>query len=218
MERYLILDIPLESAEKVAFEKLGFHLLDSQDLAGQLVFSSFWAKFQPTKTLVVFVGNGGKKVKDFLCDEWLAQWPWKANAFAKRFWQPGRDPYSIAHRFANGVYVGMTDVVIVDDVVSSGATVRKVKEVNSPWLPNTRWHFATLIAQRAAVTKGYVEHEAMAEVGTSQRKAPLNSISTFLDEPHIAEIYAQRNCGQLADEFLQLISQIRFPAHPVYMR
>lgn len=211
---YLIMDIDVSDETQAKLVALGFCLLSNQALAQKLLGWRGWQTFDRSRTLLVFVGNGGGKVKELLPDEWRSQWLWKTNAFAKRFWQPGAHPYAIAHCFARGVYIGITDVVVIDDVVSSGITAKRVKEVNVSWVPAAKWHLAVLIAQRAASTRGYASTFVVAEVGTPQSKVPLNSLSTLIAEPEIAQVYAERNCGGRTKEFLDLISKLRICLNP----
>lgn len=213
--KYLILDVQLHSEAQTVLEDMGFGLLSTKEMSQALPMWSGWKEFSPNNTLLVFVGNGGSKVRDEMPAGWLGQWPWKVNAFAKRFWQPGESPFCIAHSFATGVYIGITDVVVIDDVVSSGVTAKRVRDINLPWIPNSRWNLVTLVAQRAAITRHYVSRYSVAEVGSEQRKVPLNSISTLIADPSMARQYAERNCGERAEDFLRFLSGVRNNLYPV---
>ena len=202
----------VEICEAVASELrvVGFQLHSFRNLAQALTKQEEWGKFCSNKTLMVFVGNGGNKVKNYLPCTWMSHWLWRADAFAKRFWEPGGYPYAIAHRFARGVYVGISDVVLVDDTVTSGVTARRVRKVNAPWVPNARWHLATLIAQESASLRGYHSSFSVTQIGTTTSKAPVNSLSTFIMDSEMATIYAERNLGRKAPTFLEIIDRLKY--------
>ena len=203
------MDVEICEAVASEFRAMGFQLHSFRKLAQTLTKQEEWGKFCPNKTLMVFVGNGGNKVKNCLSCAWMSHWLWRADAFAKRFWEPGGYPYAIAHRFARGVYVGISDVVLVDDTVTSGVTARRVREVNAPWVPNAHWHLATLIAQESASLRGYHSSFSVTQIGTTKHKVPLNSLSALIIDSEMAAIYAERNLGRKAPTFLEIIGQLR---------
>ncbi len=204
----IIVDVEISDTARAEFSTLGLCLHYLSDITQVFVARKEWDNFHPDTTLLVFVGNGGSKVKNLLPRAWTSRWLWKADAFAKRFWEPGMHPYAIAHRFARGVYVGISDVVLIDDVVSSGVTARRVQAVNVPWVPNAHWHLATLIAQRSASLRGYRSSFSVIDVGTMQHKVPINSLSALIADSCMAKVYAERNLSEKAQVFLRLLESV----------
>ena len=209
MEKYLIVDInPPHAGLLSEFAGFGLTVLDGQNMTRQVLNWAGWQRFNPAKTLIVFPGNGASIVKTYLPQDWLWGWPWRANVHAKRHWIPGEHAQAVANRIFDGVLVGMTDVVVVDDVVSSGETARKLRQANLPWIPAASWHLVTWVAQRAAALKGFTLSHTVCEVGTKTQKVPINSLSTLLAEPQITTSYAQRNFYE-PDKFLRLLENCR---------
>ncbi len=206
---HLILDVEICEAVALELRAMGFCLHPFRDMAQSLVEREEWNRFYPDKTLLVFVGNGGNKVRNCLPCEWMSCWLWKADAFAKRFWEPGGYPDAIANRFARGVYVGISDVVLVDDVVTSGITARRVREANALWVPNACWHVATLIAQKSASLRGYRSSFSVTQIGTTKHKVPVNSLSALIIDSEMATIYAERNLDRKAPTFLEIIDRLK---------
>lgn len=167
-----------------------------------------WKNFNPTTTLLIFPGNGANIVRGFMDTNWLLNWR-TASATAKRIWIPGEPPQAIAGRiFPDRFILGVKDIVVIDDVVSSGETARKLRRVNTPWIPAARWHIVCWVAQKAASLRGFASSFATFKVGDSNHKDSINSISTLLKERDIAENYARRNFPQ-PETFLALLNELR---------
>lgn len=183
-------------------------VLCGQQMTREIERWSGWKNFNSATTLLVFPGNGANIVRGFMSAEWLLGWR-TTSATAKRIWIPGESPQAIAGRiFPNKFVLGLKDIVVIDDVVSSGETARKLRQVNAPWIPATQWHIVCWVAQKAASLRGFSSHHATIEVGDSNHKAPINSISTLLKEVDIAENYARRNFPQ-PETFLALLDELR---------
>lgn len=195
MEKILIVDIPCPRECWVSMEKLGLVVVDGLKMT-EMIFNqkSFWSRFDPARTILVFPGNGASIVRGYVPKNWLTQWQW-ATVHAKRYWRPGEDPWVEANRiFANKMVLGFKDAVVFDDVVSSGKTARLLREKNTPWLPGASWHLVTWVAQRSAALKGFQSHFAAITVGSEDgKKVPINSLSTLVDDQKIAESYIIRN-------------------------
>ena len=100
------------------------------------------------------------------------------------------------------------DVVIVDDVVSSGTTVSKIRNRNAIWMPKARWHVAVWIKQHACRLRGFESVYAGIEVGDNTRRVPINSLSTLINNVEVAESYARRNFPNHA-AFLAALEELR---------
>ncbi len=212
MEKYLLFDVTgwYRTGLYRELKALGLCVLMSGELTRNLLYWDGWRNFDREKTLLVFPGNGASIVKDYLaecCPSWLSQWLWKASVPAKRLWTPGNYPVAVAGRINPGVLVGIKDVVIIDDVISSGETCRKILELNQAFIPGARWHAAAWVLQRSAKLKGFCGLFSPVEVGTDKSKAPVNSLSTLLECSDIAQSYAVRNFDNPED----LLSSLRNP-------
>lgn len=162
-----------------------------------------WETLSPTTTLFVIPGNGARDVEQDLRSQ-LEHWP-LVRLVAARQWTPGEAPRATTSLvYTRGFLFGFKDVVIIDDVVASGATIQAVKRLNEPWIPGARWHILTWVLQRSANTSGF--ESAFASVGVGERgsrRSAINSLSTLLDREDVAESYATRNFSDRADLFLE---------------
>lgn len=195
MQKYIILDVPSVDDQRVVSRlREEFHCtpVSGKEVSSQLVEEKFWEKFPVATTLLVFPGNGAGIVREYLPRNWLARWQWMT-VTAKRVWIPGEAPRAIVGRIANSMLLGFSHVIVMDDVVSSGVTIRNIRQTNSPWIPNTRWVSVSWIAQRSAGTRGFAQVHAGLFVGDERRKAPINSLSTLLCDEAILRSYARRN-------------------------
>lgn len=209
MEKVLINDVRASREILNQFRELNLTVVDAEEMTKELTGWKLWDYFTTSSTLIVFPGNGATLVREYTPKSWLERWRVR-KVHAKRYWEPGRDPWIEANRIdSRAMLLGMSDVVLVDDVVSSGTTARRIREINDPWIPNAQWHVVVWVAQRARALRGFSSCHAAYEVGTNQTKVPINSLSTLLHNQGIAESYARRNFGDKADEFLKLLAELR---------
>jgi hypoxanthine phosphoribosyltransferase len=194
MNKVLIIDIPCPNDFIRVMEGLGLVTVSGAIMTEEIINRvSFWNKFNPASTLLVFPGNGASIVRDYVSKDWLTQWQWMT-VHAKRYWRPGEEPWVEANRvFVSKMVLGLKDVVIIDDVTSSGKTANLLQERNSMWIPGAKWHLAVWIAQKAAKLKGFSTFVATVEAGEKNRKVPINSLSTLVDDKDIADCYILRN-------------------------
>ncbi|MFA5076595.1 MAG: hypothetical protein WC480_04230 [Patescibacteria group bacterium] len=177
-------------------------------MTAELASWSGWQKLDPATALLVFPGNGASIVRGYIPEKWLNRWQW-VGVHAKRYWKPGEEPQVVANRiFPERLILGVKDVVVIDDVFSSGKTARLLRQLNEPWFPGAEWHAVAWIKQRSASLRGFASSYAVVEVGTVEKKVPVNSLSTLLADQSIAESYAWRNLAD-PNEFLQLLAEIR---------
>lgn len=166
---------------------------------------------QDCKTLLVFPGNGSNYPRKLsrICQESNG-----ASVFAKRFWQPGTDPIVTAGVILPDIFLVMNveTVVVVDDVISSGLTMQKVRENNAWRFTRTKWIGVSWIARIPQMraksgVNGYEQVATACVVGkTNGTRVPVNSISTLRQNREIAASYAERNF-QKPNIFLHLIGQ-----------
>lgn len=209
MEKFLIVDIEVgDDFKEILAEKFGLTIFDAKAMTNDLLIWQGWRSLEPRSTLIVLPGNGASIVKkhiDNVKSFWLYRWPWKAFPYAKRVWVPGENPQAFVGRINQGVLIGIKTVVVIDDVISSGETIRKLRKENESFIPNTQWQAITWVMQEAAITNGYSSVFAVKAVGSKERKVPINSLSTLVERRDIAESYARRNFGKEAEAFLKII-------------
>ncbi|MDP1883949.1 MAG: hypothetical protein Q8L10_01130 [Candidatus Moranbacteria bacterium] len=214
MERFLIVDIGVGAdVKKEMAEKFELTILDAQAMINDLLSWQGWGRLDPWSTIIVLPGNGASIVKKYIKKtkpSWLNRWPWKFSPHAKRVWIPGENPQTFVNRIASTqMLLGVKNIVVMDDVISSGATIRHLRQVNEPWIPGADWQAIAWVKQESAAVKGFSRICATKTVGTKDRKVPINSLSTLVECREIAESYARRNLGNKAEVFLKIIEGLR---------
>jgi len=201
--KYLINDVGKH------FSFPGVVVLDADELTERVHAWNGWEHLKPATTRIVFPGNGANEVRRRLGERWLSQWNIDTVA-ATRFWWPGVTPSAVVGQLMPiGAFdFETTDVVIVDDVVSSGTTISKIRDRNSIWMPNARWHVVTWIKQRACRLRMFKSSFFGTEVGEKTYRVPINSLSTLLNNAEVAESYARRNFPNPA-AFLTVLEELR---------
>jgi len=206
--KYLIDDVRAGESVHVFSAFPETEVVSGNRVTNELLDWAGWQGLDPARTLLVFPGNGSGLVREYLPESWLNGWRW-VTVPAKRVWVPGENPQVIVSRiFPKQMVLGINDVVLVDDVVSSGQTARALKKMNEPWLPGAKWHVVAWMTQRAATLKGFSSSYFPLEVGTVKTKVPINSLSTLVADEQIARNYAQRNYPK-PEEFLSAIEKLR---------
>lgn len=213
MEKYLIADIECGyEIKKILERNFGLIVLDSYEMTDKMLLWGGWEKLQPWNTLLVLPGNGASIVEryiELLNPFFLWKWPWKAYPKAKRIWVQGENPQAFVGRISTGVMVGIKNVVVIDDVVSSGETCRKIRQGDEIFVPGAEWHAICWVTQKSAAMKGFLSIHAIKSVGTKERKVPINSLSTLVECREIARSYAHRNFGERAEYFLSILETLR---------
>lgn len=156
-----------------------------------------WSGLDENKTIIILPGNGSVGIFDELLSK--HQMVRQIRIKAKRYWEPGANPIAYAQRvFPNGMLLGVSDIVILDDVISSGITCQTIRRINEPWIPNAKWHALTLVCQQATRLKGFHSQFAITRVGSQNRKTPIISLSTLIFNETVRDIFLSRNYA-LAD-------------------
>lgn len=116
--------------------------LEDQYLAAGL--EEILQKISSPGTLFVFPGNGSGFPRRLsqVCRETQTH---GVDVYAKRFWVPGEDPevsveLICPERF---IILGVKNIVVVDDVISSGRTMRLLYQKNAWRFPGARWRACT---------------------------------------------------------------------------
>lgn len=189
--KYIINDVGVKNTG--CLKQFEIHILDPNNLTTKLSAWNGWSDLDKNTTKILFPGNGANDVLKSFGPEWFNEWHTQAIK-ASRFWWPnsGSSPVAVVES-PDWLDDKTENVVIVDDVISSGATIQKVKQRHEVWLPRARWHAIAWVAQNSAVLHGFTSHYASVTVGTTGAKVPINSLSTLLTNSEVAESYALRN-------------------------
>ncbi|MEI7498739.1 MAG: phosphoribosyltransferase [Candidatus Falkowbacteria bacterium] len=211
MARYLINDAEIGTEiKKTLVLEFDVIILEAEAMTTDVLAWQNWENLTPEKTVLVMPGNGAEIVKTYIAKmnpAWFSQWPWQFRPFAKRIWQPGENPQIFTERIdPDKMHLGIKHVIVLDDVISSGSTIQRLKQINEPWIPGATWRAITWVKQEAAMTKGFYPVIASKSIGERNHKVPINSLSTLMERPEIANSYAQRNFGTNASYFLEIIN------------
>ncbi len=215
--RIILADEPLELQVQKELKSLAttdgeeLLVLDDSALAADTeeLLSDFLSRNR--KTLLVFPGNGSNYPYKLsrICQQTSG-----ARVYAKRFWQPGEDPVITTGLILPEVFLftQVETVVVVDDVISSGLTMQKLREYNAWRFTKAKWvgvSWITQMPQRKAKSgiNGYEQVMTACVVGkTNGARVPINSISTLRQNREIAQSYALRHFRE-PEVFLGLIGR-----------
>lgn len=187
-------------------EQFGIEIFNVQHMTAALCRWERWRNFAKETTLIILPGNGAADVQRTIGDKWFTGWRTITIA-ATRFWWAGCQPVAVVES-PQSFDFQTRDVIIVDDVISSGATIQKIRERYAVWMPNARWHAVAWVAQCSAVLRGFSTHYAAVVMGTDKTKVPINSLSTLLNNWEVATSYARRNFSQ-PEAFLAALNALR---------
>lgn len=207
-ERTIILDVPAPSDTANRLVQMGFTTVESVEATAHLLNWHGWSEARPQRTLVIFPGRGAQMVRDLLPRQWLQRYH-TTSVHAERRWVPGENPVCQGGRIPNPrLELRVEHVVVVDDVVSSGVTCQAVRKWNQLWFPRSQWSVLAWVKQQSASLRGYSDSFAPTVVGVAGRRTPINSLSTLLREPEMAERYLIRN-RLLDSPFAALLHELR---------
>jgi len=207
----LLMDTAHQIDEK-KLRALGINPLQTTLLTAILGKWRGWKTLNPETTIVVVPGNGASITAHDLFNQLPQHWYLRVvRIAAKRCWNPGSEPWAVASPiFPGRMLLGIRDVVVIDDVVASGATVRKIYDLNRPWIPGARWHALTWLAQRSTSLPGEVSLVAAAHCGNFVKREPIASVSTLTTDSGVLESFAQRNSSK---ELVEIFSSLH--PHPL---
>lgn len=159
---------------------------------------------KPDSSLCVFPGRSASKIRERA--EWHDYYKgpvFDTNTFvsvhADRRFDSFGNPVALAgeilpHRV---VCPEVRTIVVIDDVISSGATCRKLYERNQHKFPKAEWHACSCVSRLEKI-RGYKEIITALFLPLDERglKVPINSLSTLLGEREIVTQYARKHCGK----------------------
>jgi hypothetical protein len=210
MEKVLIIDVDCP-VDPEKFRDFGLKVVFGESSTRSLLDWDIWKQIDPWRTLLIFPGNGSNLVKkeiNNLNPSWLASWPYKSFISAKRFWEPGQNPVANVGNIGDGVYIGLKQVVVIDDVVSSGETCLKIYQRNNIYTPGAKWLSMCWVAQKSARLRNFSSLMAIEFAGEENKRAPINSLSTLITNQEVCRSYSERNFLDRAGEFQTLIKSI----------
>lgn len=215
--RIILLDEPITKEARLQMEGLKavdaseLLFLEDKDLATDLERILEGILSRESDILLVFPGNGSNYPRKLSN---ICRTSQGAAVHAERFWEPGIDPIVTAGDILPSMFMvmGVETVVVVDDVISSGMTLRKIHDRNSWKFPRAKWIGTSWVSQvpqtkgRSGVP-GYESIETACVVGKiNGNRVPVNSISTLRQNQKIAKNYAERHFKDPA-LFLSLLKE-----------
>jgi len=216
----ILVDEVLEAADEEkmrALKTIGGQdlvLISASDLA--VALETFLVDVAVAKkgALFVFPGNGSNWPKKF---SKVCQQNFGVSVYAKRSWTPGSDPVASTGLIMPEIFMNLQveTIVVIDDVISSGKTMNKLWQNNAWRFPRAKWIGAAWLAQVPQMRaksgiKGYDQiFASLVLEGSNQRKVPINSLSTLIEQSAIAQNYAQRHFVR-PKEFTSLMSLLYF--------
>lgn len=213
--RIVVLDEHLSTNAQERLKSLdttdGQELLFLKDIQLAIGLEEILTDLVQNETLLVFPGNGANYPKKLsrICEEF----PQTTSVYAERFWVPGTDPVVTAGLIFPDTFLilKIKTVVVVDDVISSGLTMRKIHENNAWKFPAAKWIGTAWISQLplGKFVGNYKEVRVSCMVRKStgnhgNQKVPINSLSTLRKNREIADSYARRHFKK-PSAFLDLI-------------
>lgn len=131
------------------------------------------------------------------------------SVYAERFFDSSGNPFALAGEILpeQVVVPRVQRVLVVDDVISTGATMRALRERNKHKFPKAEWFAATPLSRLEKIN-GYKEVITTLLVPPQDGlKVPINSLSTLIENQTLAVNYATKHCCKTG-VFLEALSRI----------
>jgi hypothetical protein len=141
------------------------------------------------ETLFLYPGNSARDIYHFGHFNGRAMFPG-----AKRIWMPPQPPVVTVETLDHPIDTKTTDVVVVDDVISSGDTLELLYKRNSWKFTKARWTAVTVISRQKKL-KGYLGGllSVYWAPQSGGRLPPINSLSSLLKDTEVRDSYIARN-------------------------
>ncbi len=140
-------------------------------------------------TLFLYPGESAQRVKSLGFNGHLPS----QEVFAKRIWYPESEPVVLVHSLGWGIHPGIKNVVVIDDVISSGTTIALVRERNSWKFPRATWYAAAPVTRKEKIPNFKKIFSCKVVRDINGKKVPINSLSTLIDNPAVRQSYFARN-------------------------
>ena len=199
-EKFLIVDTPLEDVHTFSL-LAGASLLDARILKEHLRAMMWGALMScdPRETIVIVPGEGAQMLADIAAEHAFEQ----KSIYASRWWVPGSDPIARAGRVYESFRINpdITNVIVLDDVQSSGATLAAIHRANAWQFPRAEWSAGVLVSQsmglkrRRRIAAHYRDFYCPIVVNSNRGKqnVPINSLSNLVKDVELAANYVRRN-------------------------
>jgi len=146
--------------------------------------------FHANDTLFIYPGESARYIKDlgFSLD-------YEEQAIsAKRFWIPNNDPVVLVGRTEpDAIDCSVENIIVVDDVISSGTTMSKVYKNNCWKYPKARWYAVTPFSRKERLANYKDVFCSFVIEDVNNKKPPINSLSTLIKSPEMRATYLERN-------------------------
>jgi len=145
----------------------------------------------PMPSVTIYVGRSGKTVRDHMGklvgNEIFAH----AQTWDRSSSHPLVTTSAIEWTPFVDTYIG--EVLVVDDVISTGTTLEMLKERNAWRFPNALWYAAAWVTRKLTL-KGYERLDAALHVTHPKgRRIPIISLSSLLGSRELAASWAQKH-------------------------
>lgn len=154
--------------------------------------------FDPKKTLFLYPGESAQNIKKAgFSDNFFSE-----SIFAKRIWIPGNEPIVITHGLVmeKYIYPEINNIIVVDDVISSGLTLSLVYKRNVWKFPKATWYAMALISRKEKILNFKETFFCIYVKEINGKKIPINSLSTLLSNTEIRKSYFARNFDSIFEQ------------------
>jgi hypothetical protein len=188
----LVQDIGLTEGQT---EELGmggsYNVYDARELTKSLIELLGSAEDGPS-TAILFVGRSGEIVRQYLR---ATSYENGVRVHATTVDRSGSIPVvtTSALSWHSLIDLNIRKVIVFDDVVSSGKTLELLAERNAWRFPRATWYAAVWITRKEKL-KGYKCVFASLQASHPKgKRVPINSLSTLIAEPAIAEVLVENH-------------------------
>lgn len=193
-----------------------FLVLKQVDLEKELLKKLGEINFNPISTLFIFPGQSSMELRYRLLSEsnYLQSYDFSL-VHARRIYenftlQNGNRTYNVK-ALVNGIKYGtsvnptITDIVVIDDVISTGITLKNLYLRNHFRFPCARWH-AFVLVSRTRKLKNYQVWSPL--FFTEDRTMPINTLSILVENEDIRNDYVIKHFKE-PDRVLEIFGKLK---------
>lgn len=198
-KRVIIDDVGNPAIRAVWEAQLSALVFDSEQLSRKLTNETLVEMLQSDRTLTLIIGASG-------ADAWrqiahfTTHTKWEVPVHAKT-WERGEQTQVTTSGIDWPFYVDpyITDIVAVDDVISTGKTLTLIRERNACRFPCAKWHALVWLTRKEKLS-GFTSITAACCIKCEEGgiKPPINSLSTLLADKELSEAYAKKHQVNIA--------------------
>lgn len=203
-----------------------FIKLNQDELENNLIESFKNSNFNPKETLIVFVGQSSLMLKQKLLKKTDVFNKYQlAKASARRVYEDkklpsGKEVYNVSvsvGKIESGKYLNLKikKIVVIDDVISTGMTLKNLHKRNDVRFPIAEWYSFVLIS-RLQKLKNY--QSLNTAIIVKSRFTPINTFSKLIEDIKIQKTYISKNVSgelkkPLRTNFYSLNNQCVYSPH-----